>query len=94
MGCVVMSCDLSPPGPQAVQELWLIMSDKLLEAIGLEPDADIVAIMVDSLCKVSQCVVSKTRLLVSSEAWVSLDIRLFVCLSVGPVSEFCHRLLL
>ncbi len=29
------------------------MSDKLLEAIGLEPDAEIVAIMVDSLCKVS-----------------------------------------
>jgi len=29
------------------------MADKLLEAIGLEPDAEIVAIMVDSLCKVS-----------------------------------------
>lgn len=40
-----------PKGPQAVQELWVIMSDKLLEAIGLEPDSEIVAIMVDSLCK-------------------------------------------
>lgn len=39
-------------GPQAIQELWLLMSDKLLEAIGLEPDTEIVAIMVDSLCKV------------------------------------------
>ena len=39
-------------GPQVVQELWAIMSDKLLEAIRLEPDAEIVAIMVDSLCKV------------------------------------------
>ena len=42
-----------PTGPQAIQELWNIMSDKLLEAIGLEPDTEIVAIMVDSLCKVS-----------------------------------------
>ena len=39
-------------GPQAVQELWAIMVDKLLEAIHLEPDVDIVAIMMDSLCKV------------------------------------------
>ena len=39
-------------GPQAVQELWGIMADKLLEATSLEPDAEIVAIMVDSLCKV------------------------------------------
>ena len=30
----------------------MIMVDKLLEAIQLEPDADIVAIMMDSLCKV------------------------------------------
>ena len=45
-------------GPQAVQELWAIMVDKLLEAISLEPDADIVSIMMDSLCKVhlSVCV--------------------------------------
>ena len=43
---------LSVVGPQAIQELWVIMSDKLLEAIGLEPDPEIVAIMVDSLCKV------------------------------------------
>jgi hypothetical protein len=28
------------------------MVDKLLEAIHLEPDVDIVAIMMDSLCKV------------------------------------------
>ena len=44
---------VGPSGPQAVQELWEMMADKLLEAIGLEPDAEIVAIMVDSLCKVS-----------------------------------------
>ena len=41
-------------GIETVRELWAVMSDKLLEAIGLEPDAEIVAIMVDSLCKVSK----------------------------------------
>lgn len=40
-------------GPQAVQELWGYMADKLLDAINLEPDSDIVAIMMDSLCKVT-----------------------------------------
>lgn len=39
-------------GPQAVQELWGIIADKLLEAIHLEPDVEIIAIMMDSLCKV------------------------------------------
>lgn len=53
----LMTLFLSPPpslleGPQAVQALWAIMVDKLLEAIHLEPDVDIVAIMMDSLCKV------------------------------------------
>lgn len=41
-----------PPGPQAVQQLWGFMVDKLLEAINLEPDSEIVGIMMDSLCKV------------------------------------------
>ena len=39
-------------GPPAVQELWALMADKLLEAINLEPDSEIVGIMMDSLCKV------------------------------------------
>lgn len=38
-------------GPQAVQDLWVLMADKLLEAINLEPETEIVGIMMDSLCK-------------------------------------------
>lgn len=39
-------------GPEAVQAMWNFISDKLLEAIGIEPDPDILAVMMDSLCKV------------------------------------------
>lgn len=41
------------PGVHAVQLVWSHMSDKLLEAINMEPDPEIVGIMMDSLCKVS-----------------------------------------
>ena len=37
---------------QPLQEMWAYVSDKLLEAIPLEPDAEVSAIMMDSLCKV------------------------------------------
>ena len=36
-----------------VRKVWGYMSDKLLEAINLEPDPEIVGIMMDSLCRVS-----------------------------------------
>lgn len=38
-------------GTEAVKTLWGFIADKLLEAIELEPDAEIRAIMMDSLCK-------------------------------------------
>ena len=39
-------------GATAVQGMWRFISDKLLEAISIEPDPDILAVMMDSLCKV------------------------------------------
>ena len=48
-------CSLShplPAGLQAVQELWGSMADKLLDAMTLEVDSDVWAVMADSLCKV------------------------------------------
>jgi len=39
-------------GPTSVQAMWNFVSDKLLEAVGIEPDPDILAVMMDSLCKV------------------------------------------
>jgi len=42
-----------PTGPAAVERMWTFISSKLLEAIGIEPDPDILAVMMDSLCKVN-----------------------------------------
>ena len=39
---------------QALQEMWTYISDKLLEAIPLEPDAEVSGIMMDSLCRVRE----------------------------------------
>ena len=39
-------------GPDAVSTMWIYISDKLLEAIPLEPDSEITGIMINSLCKV------------------------------------------
>ena len=41
-----------------MQDLWAFMADKMLEAVNLEPDSDIVNIMMDSLCKVGKYAVS------------------------------------
>ena len=41
-----------------MQKVWGYMSDKLLEAINLEPDPEIVGMMMDSLCRVSRDTVS------------------------------------
>ncbi|XP_065887453.1 importin-5-like isoform X2 [Dysidea avara] len=38
-------------GPSSVQAMWNFVSDKLLEAVSIEPDPDILAVMMDSLCK-------------------------------------------
>ena len=50
-------------GPAAVQGMWTFISTKLLEAIGIEPDPDILAVMMDSLCKVN----SSHRTMVGAE---------------------------
>lgn len=39
-------------GPDAVSTMWIYISDKLLEAIPLEPDSEITGMMINSLCKV------------------------------------------
>ena len=39
-------------GPDAVAAMWSYISEKLLEAIPLEPDSEITGIMINSLCKV------------------------------------------
>ena len=41
-----------------MQKLWELMADKLLEAISVEVDTEIVGIMMDSLCKVHISLVS------------------------------------
>ncbi|XP_011405014.2 PREDICTED: importin-5 [Amphimedon queenslandica] len=38
-------------GPDAVAAMWSYISEKLLEAIPLEPDSEITGIMISSLCK-------------------------------------------
>jgi hypothetical protein len=45
LGCVQVK------GIEVVRKVWGYMSDKLLEAINLEPDPEIVGIMMDSLCR-------------------------------------------
>ena len=40
-------------GLPAVQQLWGSMADKLLDAMTLEVDSDVWAVMADSLCRVS-----------------------------------------
>ncbi len=45
-------------GPEAIQKLWGMMADKLLEAVGIEPDTEIVGIMMDSLCKVRVMIIT------------------------------------
>ena len=42
-----------PVGLPAVQQLWGSMADKLLDAMTLEVDSDVWAVMADSLCRVS-----------------------------------------
>ena len=44
---------------QALQDMWVYVSDKLLEAIPLEPDAEVSGIMVDSLCRVRERISKK-----------------------------------
>eukprot|EP00731_Ephydatia_muelleri_P030234 Em0021g757a len=38
-------------GMVAVRDMWALMADKLLEAIEMEPDAEIRTVMMESLCK-------------------------------------------
>ena len=35
-----------------MRDMWALMADKLLEAIEMEPDAEIRTVMMESLCKV------------------------------------------
>ena len=36
-----------------MRDMWALMADKLLEAIEMEPDAEIRTVMMESLCKVA-----------------------------------------
>ena len=54
--CVGLCNDVmlpSPLGMVAVRDMWALMADKLLEAIEMEPDAEIRTVMMESLCKVA-----------------------------------------
>ena len=51
-------------GPTAVQGMWSFISTKLLEAIGIEPDPDILAVMMDSLCKVLFYIYTSTCIII------------------------------
>ena len=52
---------------QALQEMWTYISDKLLEAIPLEPDAEVSGIMMDSLCRVRERERKKNKIKRKSE---------------------------
>lgn len=57
------------------------MADKLLEAINMEPDPEIVGIMMDSLCKVSR-----------AQQWDGGDgIEVMGCLNTRTALNYTHN---
>ena len=71
-------------GMVVVRDMWALMADKLLEAIEMEPDAEIRTVMMDSLCKV----LHTTSCLSPGEMWYNDTPIVWLC-TLDYISRFC-----